>query len=76
MCGGSPGELEDGRILPYRVTPYTRCLQWQSPWLILFFQVPFLDLVGAMADEDLPLTAHETDEWGDPFSDPGLNCFL
>ncbi len=28
--------------------------------------VPFLDVLGAMADPTLPLTARERPEWGDP----------
>lgn len=29
-------------------------------------EVPFLDVLGAMADPSLPLTARERPEWGDP----------
>jgi hypothetical protein len=29
-------------------------------------KVPFVDVLGAMMDETLPLTVHEFDEWGDP----------
>lgn len=32
-------------------------------------RVPFLDVLGSMMDEDLPLTKHERDEWGDPIAD-------
>jgi oligopeptidase B len=31
--------------------------------------VPFVDVVNAMIDQELPLTIHETDEWGDPLAD-------
>lgn len=32
-------------------------------------KVPFVDVLTAMADASLPLTAHEYDEWGDPATD-------
>ena len=32
-------------------------------------QVPFVDVLSSMLDEDLPLTTLETQEWGDPLRD-------
>ena len=32
-------------------------------------QVPFVDVLSLMLNHDLPLTAAETDEWGDPLND-------
>ncbi len=35
-------------------------------WRAIFAAVPFLDVATTMLDPDLPLTAGEYDEWGDP----------
>ncbi|MCI0686065.1 MAG: prolyl oligopeptidase family serine peptidase, partial [Sporichthyaceae bacterium] len=35
-------------------------------WAAVIAEVPFVDVVNSMLDEDLPLTANEWDEWGDP----------
>ncbi|XP_055083164.1 prolyl endopeptidase-like [Periophthalmus magnuspinnatus] len=33
-------------------------------------QAPFLDVLGTMADSDLPLTLEDREEWGDPVGNP------
>lgn len=38
---------------------------------LLDAKVPFVDVLQTMLDENLPLTAHEQDEWGDPINDLG-----
>eukprot|EP00563_Minutocellus_polymorphus_P008357 CAMPEP_0181027084 /NCGR_PEP_ID=MMETSP1070-20121207/3981_1 /TAXON_ID=265543 /ORGANISM="Minutocellus polymorphus, Strain NH13" /LENGTH=725 /DNA_ID=CAMNT_0023104313 /DNA_START=174 /DNA_END=2355 /DNA_ORIENTATION=+ len=42
----------------------------RSPSLFsaLSLTCPFLDVTGAMSDSTLPLTEHERDEWGDPYT--------
>jgi oligopeptidase B len=37
----------------------------------LVAQVPFVDCLTTMLDEDLPLTVGEWEEWGNPVADPG-----
>lgn len=37
-----------------------------SPFAVLVTEVPFVDVVTTMADETIPLTSYEWDEWGDP----------
>ena len=36
----------------------------------IVMQVPFVDVLSLMLNHDLPLTASETEEWGDPLNDP------
>jgi oligopeptidase B len=36
----------------------------------LVLEVPFLDILSLMLRSDLPLTAAETEEWGNPLTDP------
>lgn len=33
-------------------------------------QAPFLDVLGTMEDQSLPLTLEDRDEWGDPVANP------
>ena len=35
-------------------------------WRAVVAEVPFVDVVTTMLDADVPLTANEWDEWGDP----------
>ena len=35
-------------------------------WRAVVAEVPFVDVVTSMLDHDIPLTANEVDEWGDP----------
>jgi oligopeptidase B len=35
-------------------------------WRAVIAEVPFVDVVNSMLDPDVPLTANEWDEWGDP----------
>lgn len=45
--------------------------------LITFWnKVPFVDVLTTMMDKSLPLTQHETDEWGDPTFDSGTYLTL
>jgi oligopeptidase B len=37
-----------------------------NPFAILVTEVPFVDVVTTMADETIPLTSYEWNEWGDP----------
>jgi oligopeptidase B len=37
-----------------------------NPFAVLVTEVPFVDVVTTMADETIPLTSYEWDEWGDP----------
>jgi oligopeptidase B len=40
--------------------------QWPTRWAGVMAEVPFVDVVTTMLDPNLPLTAGEWDEWGDP----------
>eukprot|EP00052_Salpingoeca_macrocollata_P028213 m.271375 g.271375 ORF g.271375 m.271375 type:complete len:716 (-) comp22836_c2_seq5:273-2420(-) len=42
------------------------CNQNPSLFRSIVLQVPFVDVLTSMLDEDLPLTLHEQDEWGRP----------
>ncbi len=56
MQGGSAGGLLIGAVLNLRPDLFTAAVA----------QVPFVDVVTTMLDEDMPLTAGEWEEWGDP----------
>ena len=43
---------------------------------LLFFQVPFVDVVTTMLDETIPLTTSEYDEWGNPNKEKFYNYIL
>ena len=42
---------------------------FQGPLILIS---PFVDIINTMTNRDLPLTVHETEEWGDPLSDPTI----
>ncbi|WP_375385006.1 S9 family peptidase [uncultured Microbacterium sp.] len=39
-------------------------------------EVPFVDALTSILDEDLPLTVIEWDEWGDPLHDPDVYAYM
>ncbi|WP_082561986.1 S9 family peptidase [Microbacterium sp. Root61] len=39
-------------------------------------EVPFVDALTSILDEDLPLTVIEWDEWGDPLHDPEVYAYM
>jgi protease II len=39
-------------------------------------RVPYVDMLTSLIDKELPLTAHEWDEWGDPSADEGTLAYL
>jgi len=64
--GGSAGGLLMGSVLNMRPDLFTAAVS----------QVPFVDVVTTMLDEDLPLTAGEWEEWGDPRKKPFYDYML
>ncbi len=48
----------------------------QAPELFraLVAQVPFVDCVTTMLDDELPLTVGEWEEWGNPLADESAYC--
>ena len=54
--GLSAGGLLQGAVLARR----------PQRWAAMVAEVPFVDCVNSMLDEDLPLTVGEWEEWGDP----------
>lgn len=54
--GRSAGGLLIGAVANTRPSPFT----------VLVTEVPFVDVLTTMADETIPLTSYEWDEWGDP----------
>ena len=70
------GLVQLGWAAPDRVVGYGRSAgglligaaanEHPNPFAILVTEVPFVDVVTTMADETIPLTSYEWDEWGDP----------
>jgi oligopeptidase B len=54
--GGSAGGLLMGAVMNMR----------PDLWKGVVAQVPFVDVISTMLDEDIPLTTGEFDEWGNP----------
>ena len=54
--GGSAGGLLIGAVVNMR----------PDLWNGLVADVPFVDVINTMLDEDIPLTTNEYDEWGNP----------
>ncbi len=54
--GGSAGGLLIGAVVNLR----------PEIWKAVVADVPFVDVVNTMLDEDIPLTTNEYDEWGNP----------
>jgi oligopeptidase B len=54
--GGSAGGLLVGAVVTMR----------PDLWAGAIAEVPFVDVVTTMLDDDIPLTTGEFDEWGDP----------
>ena len=65
--GGSAGGMLMGAIANLR----------PDLWAGLIAQVPFVDVLNTMSDEDLPLTPPEWPEWGNPLTDAeAYDCIL
>ncbi len=58
--GGSAGGMLVGAVANLR----------PDLWAGAIGEVPFVDVLNTMSDEDLPLTPPEWPEWGNPISDP------
>eukprot|EP00042_Codosiga_hollandica_P032247 m.203473 g.203473 ORF g.203473 m.203473 type:complete len:717 (-) comp53852_c0_seq1:109-2259(-) len=44
------------------------CNQDPTLFSAVILRMPFVDMMGSLLDPSLPLTLHETDEWGDPIN--------
>jgi oligopeptidase B len=70
--GSGPAALVDGTRIATRGLSAGGLLQAvcarlaPERWAAVVAEVPFVDVVGSMLDETIPLTANEWDEWGDP----------
>ena len=52
------------------------CNQDPDLYAALILRFPFVDVLTAMMDSSLGLTAHEGDEWGDPIESKGASILL
>ena len=52
------------------------CNQDPDLYAALILRFPFVDVLTAMMDSSLGLTAHEGDEWGDPIESKGASIML
>ncbi|QCU77379.1 S9 family peptidase [Citricoccus sp. SGAir0253] len=64
--GGSAGGLLMGAVLNLAPELYRACLA----------QVPFVDALTSILDPDLPLSALEWEEWGNPITDPEVYRYM
>ena len=64
--GGSAGGMLMGAVANMR----------PDLWAGIIAQVPFVDVLNTMSDEDLPLTPAEWPEWGDPIRDPAAYDYI
>ena len=65
-CGGSAGGLLMGAILNMKPELFKAVIA----------DVPFVDVVNTMSDEELPLTAPEWLEWGNPIKDKNIFKYM
>lgn len=64
--GGSAGGLLMGAVLNLAPELYRACVA----------QVPFVDALTSILDPDLPLSALEWEEWGNPITDPEVYRYM
>ncbi|MDO4717919.1 MAG: S9 family peptidase [Propionibacteriaceae bacterium] len=64
--GGSAGGLLMGAVLNLAPELYRACVA----------QVPFVDALTSILDPDLPLSALEWEEWGNPITDPEAYAYM
>lgn len=64
--GGSAGGLLMGAVLNLAPELYRACVA----------QVPFVDALTSILDPDLPLSALEWEEWGNPITDPEVYHYM
>ncbi|MDI3331224.1 MAG: S9 family peptidase [Micrococcus sp.] len=64
--GGSAGGLLMGAVLNLAPELYRACVA----------QVPFVDALTSILDPDLPLSALEWEEWGNPITDPAVYRYM
>ena len=64
--GGSAGGLLMGGVLNLAPELYRACVA----------QVPFVDALTSILDPDLPLSALEWEEWGNPITDPEVYRYM
>ena len=64
--GGSAGGLLMGAVLNLAPELYRVCVA----------QVPFVDALTSILDPELPLSALEWEEWGNPITDPAVYAYM